>query len=210
MPFLVSDVKASVIRQFGDDTGAQIVDADLIRWVNEGVLEIFRSTEENEQQTTIPTVVGTAEYTLPTTFYKLLAVRWDNTLLAIRSSRVVNLLNQTAPVGNATPTMCYVRNAATSSTLVLFRTPDRVANLVIDYQARPALITVIGDTVPISDAFRTTLETYCLAKAKQMDGDMGAYQALLTEATGRNTQDAGVARDPYDDFYPFITTIPYD
>jgi hypothetical protein len=207
MPKTGTQIKAGVIRQFGDDSGAQLIDADFIRWINEGQLEIFRGTEEGRATVTIPSVAGQAAYTLPVGFHKAISVEYNGTKLVKTSEQMVDQQNPTRSTGNATPRYYYV-NWGEPSSLVVYPNPSVVASLVILYQARPVLLDDMADSTTISDAFMTTLETFCLAKAKQLDGDLPAYNALMAEVNGRVSKDFADAKDPFDDLYPFITTVP--
>lgn len=40
---LVSEIATRVKRQFGDEAGAQIEDADILRWVNDAMIDIART-----------------------------------------------------------------------------------------------------------------------------------------------------------------------
>lgn len=201
----VQEIKDHVQRQFGDDSGAQILDADYYRWVNEGQLEIFRRTESSIQtpQTTA-SVVGQSSYSLPSGFLKAIAVSFSGTMLSKATKKDLDIQYPTrSSVGNAFPTYFAVDQGS----LIIFPAPDRVANIVLEWHGRPTPVAALSDPLTISDTYLTTLKRYVLAMAMQLDGNLNAYSGLMAEVSNRLGYDFADAKDPYDDYYPFITYI---
>jgi hypothetical protein len=201
----VQEVKDHVSRQFGDDSGSQILDADFYRWVNEGQLEIYRRTESSIQAPpALNSVVGQSEYTLPTGFLKAISVAFNGRILAKTSRKLLDLkYPQRSAQPNSTPQFW----AVDTGELLLFPPPDTVAAITLEWHGRPTPVDALADTLEVSDTYFTTLCRFCLAMAFQLDGDLGSYNTLMGEVNARLGLDYHDAKDPYDDYYPFVTYI---
>lgn len=63
MPYLASDIITRVKRQFGDESGVQITDDDVLRWIQDALREIFLQNDDlNMTVFTQDTIAGQASY----------------------------------------------------------------------------------------------------------------------------------------------------
>jgi chlorite dismutase len=90
---IVSDVVTRVRRTFGDEAAVQVQDADIIRWINDGQIEIVKNNDAALQKTAfINLVAGQASYTLPTDMLLLRSLRYKMTgMLSFLSIRYKNM-----------------------------------------------------------------------------------------------------------------------
>ena len=84
----LGDLQTYVKRQFGDESGVQITDADIARWTNMGTLEIVVKNPFNEAYSDTNTVASQREYSLSgiTDLVKLLSVEYDSQYMLSPSS----------------------------------------------------------------------------------------------------------------------------
>lgn len=63
---IVSEILTKVKRQFGDESGVQVTDSDIIRWINESQRHIVTANEGLlEKVVTSPSQAGVGSYSLP-------------------------------------------------------------------------------------------------------------------------------------------------
>jgi hypothetical protein len=74
----LGDVKSRVKRQFGDDAGIQITDADITRWVNDAQREIAENNDDVLQVTATANVVsGVNTYNLPADYRLIRGLKYN-------------------------------------------------------------------------------------------------------------------------------------
>src|SRR5215212_5975441 len=71
----VSDIKTRIKRTFGDESGVQVTDEDIVRWINDAQRAIVTQNESLLEVTALASLVaGTQEYTLPADILILKAI----------------------------------------------------------------------------------------------------------------------------------------
>lgn len=178
----VLEIHKAVTRQFGDETGAMIDLNDTIRWINEGQFQIARRIGDVLSPHQIPLVVATYKYSLPTNFFKVKSVELDGKRLQVVSpAQMATLypdLNSTS-AQQSVPKFASVQATGTNTyQITLAPKPGVTGTLDLMYQTRPPIINASTDALYIPEEYHTTLVTYCLSKAKQLDGDDEASAAL--------------------------------
>lgn len=212
----VDDVVKSVQRQFGDETGAQIEASDVIRWINDGQLRIFRKTEAGSTTYTTVVPLGSEGFALPADFFKV------EQLTLTGSSGVPKHLT---PVGMGQLRTMYPTvktDASGVSKLCSFQRingvwyvwfapkPSETVTMFVAYKNRPPIIDASTDPLYIPEEFHDDLVTFCLAMAKQLDGDMDAYNSLMVSFNGTITDEAHDERHKDAETYPFIRVSDAD
>jgi hypothetical protein len=196
-------------------TGAVIEIPDLVRWINEGQIQILRQTTTLLGSQSIPVVAGDGQYDLATDFFRMQSVELDGVKLQIltlaQMSAMYPTLNASQPP-TGSPRYFAVGSVGTSVTqLFLAPKPAAAGTLSITYKARPPLINASADALSIPDEYFETLVMYCLAKAKQLDGDdegWAATQAAVKEQLTEDGHDSKNERD--DETYPYIRVSAAD
>src|SRR5882672_3379416 len=71
----VGDIKIRVKRGFGDQSNAQITDDDILRWINDALIEIVNRNELLQVRATADLISGQMEYGVPPEFANLRSIR---------------------------------------------------------------------------------------------------------------------------------------
>lgn len=208
------EVIQTVQRQFGDETGAQITPADIIRWINEGQFQIARRTGDLLGTQTINVVVGDNKYSLSNDFFKVTTAELDGKRLQLLSEAQLNTLypdiNSTSAQQGVSKFFSIINAGISGSEITLAPIPGNIGSLLINYKSRPPLINSTDDVLSIPEEYHTTLVTYCLKKAKQLDGDDQGFSTMDVAFRAEVADDSYDARQKDDETYPFIRTSPGD
>lgn len=173
------DVATSVKRQFGDESGVQITDADIFRWINSGVREIVSMIQPIKATATQDLVSGTYQYSLPETEnIHLIETVW------IDGSRITNysfaqfeqiiLENGSTTRAKGKPQM-YTEFAGQ---LILWPTPDAAytGGLQVFYSKYPAPVIDSSSLLGLPDKHFESLMQWCMYKAYELDDEFDASQ----------------------------------
>lgn len=202
---LVSDVATRVKRQFGDEVGAQVTDADVIRWCNDAQKEIALQQELLQAIATVPSVVNQQEYTLPTDLLKLRGVRYDKVRLSGVTMDDIDNLTDDRTFDTGPPTYYWTF----AETLSLWPTPDAIKSIYIYYSKVPTTLTVVGDTLTIPDQYENRVVEYCIAQAAELDNDLEHYQLKMSQfQQGIDASKGSEEQVETNDEYSFITYNP--
>lgn len=209
---LVSEIQDRVNRAFGDEAGAQILLADIVRWVNDAQIEICKADRLLQVTATINTAAGTASYllsSLPTVILDLQTVSYDGRVLRGISKEEADaiLADRNAPgVGTGTPSVFW----AWANSIFLYPTPSAVKVLSIDYTRVPTAVAAGGDTPELPVRWHTRIVDYCLAQAYLLDDNQAAYERAISRFSARVAEERdAVDRQPAD-VYPYMTVSPVD
>jgi hypothetical protein len=214
-----TDIGTRVKRIFGDTANVQINDSDIVMWINDAMREIVMQHEGLFQTTsTLPSVAGTNQYTLPTDLLSLQEIAYrDGVSGAYYGLRFLSAegLDQATPdwtdtTSTGTPAY-YARGD--SGKFFIVPTPDTsVANgIQITYSKYATDISGLTSTaLPFPEYYHQTILEYCLMKAYEMDENW--------EATDRKSQyvqstiDYNNGREGWfgHETYPVITTVGDD
>lgn len=213
---LVSDVVTAVTRQFGDETGAQIDSEDIIRWVNDGQLRISRRTESAMSEHSASLAIGSATAALPEDFFKVSNVTLTGSsgvakiLQNLTTKQFQALYPTAASDATGVTKFCTVTRIDGNWIMVFAPRPSETVGLTLLYKNRPPVVDAVGDELSIPDEFYSTLITYCLAQAKQLDGDDDAYTRLMSEFNGSVVEDSHDEHNKDAETYPYIRTSEGD
>lgn len=181
MPILTStktaqNVADAVKRQFGDESGAQINDDDIIRWINEGQLDIASTTKYTKTTTSTPSVATQEQYSLPgVNIIGIDGVYYNGIPLQQRQKvEVEELILQTQDPANptiqpSTPTLWYEYD----DSIYLYPPPlDSGKTIKLFASVLPAAISNLTDFLSIPDTYYTILTDFVLARAYELDDDL--------------------------------------
>lgn len=210
MATLVSAVVTAVQRQFGDSTGAMITQTDIIRWINEVQFQIARRTGDVISSTTLSVVEGDFQYDLPANYFKVISVDVDGQKIqyvteAQLGSLYPQLAADDAPQGK--PRFFTVQAGGTGGADIIFApVPGDDYSVDVKYRSRPTPVDDPADNLSVDDLWVTTVVDYCVAKAKQLDGDDDAWAAGMQQFRQGISEDAADAREADDETYTAIRT----
>jgi len=203
------EIKTAVKRQFGDESGAQITEADITRWANDAIRDIVRKVEITNQHRETAVIAGDAGYELPDSFMYIARVTLDNRLLPERKLRDLDLESRAVDeTGSGTPESYYIWNR----TIYLYPTPavGGSANLDIWYVSSPAALVADEDVPEIPAFMHEDIVRYCLARAKELDEDWQAASLMNSDYEARVMQARYEQSAQPTDTYPSIRTLPGD
>jgi hypothetical protein len=214
----VSDVMIRIKRQFGDESGVQVTDDDILRWINDGQHQIVTQNEGLlEKSSYTNTVALQQEYTLPTDILILRSVHLkDSTSGAYFNIKYYSFAEFDQYVDGWDQTVSD-RGYPTLYTIYagivkLFPLPEtsQTNGLKIYYNRAPVDVVTSGDSLDIPLMYHEALVKYCLQQAYEMDEDFEAAQAKASQ------MDADISllrgRDDWkkQDTYPMITVNAED
>jgi hypothetical protein len=181
---LVSEIATRVKRQFGDESGAQITDADILRWVNDAQREIAVNNSLLQTIATSSIVAGNSQFSLPPDLLTLHSVILEGRKLNEISSKDIEEYFADTSVGE--PHSFWVWG----SKLHLAPTPaSSITNgLVLYYTRIPVAVTTVGDTPELSQQYHNRIVEYCIAQAMELDDNSQGHMAKMAQF------EAGVAK----------------
>lgn len=215
---IVSDILTSVKRQFGDESGVQVTDTDIIRWINDGQRHIVKVNEGLlEKVATSNSVAKQQQYALPVDCLILKSISYqatgDPSYFKLKGFSL-NEFNEYIDGwdGNiyqpGTPT-CFTIFAGN---IDFFPIPDiSVANgIKIYYTRKPVDVVLSSDTPDLPDLYHEPLVKFCLLRAYELDSD---YYNINLKNTDFQ-QDLELLRGRLDwkqqEVYPSITILSED
>lgn len=205
---LVSEIATRVKRQFGDESGVQITDADIIRWINDAQREIVAENGLLQTFATTSIIASQQEYVRPPDILSLRSIHLDGRKLTALSPQEAEeyLGSNTTPTGSPTTFWIWANK------IFLYPTPTTAGtdNLRIFYSRMPQAVDDLADTPEIGIEHHGHIVEYCLLQAYEMDENWTAVEQKkrqfdegLKELKGREDWSSR-------DFYPSITSLPED
>lgn len=182
---LVSDIQTRVKNIFGDTAQAQITDAMILDWINDGQVDICRKSECLEAPYSVSIVVGTDQYAYPTDFIKEQRVLVNGLKLTRLTLQSIDMLfpdRVSTPVsGNALYYYHWQRK------LNLYPIPGTAITngLVMWYVRYATVLTASGQTPEIPSIFHEDLVRFCLWKAFEQDQDWGGASQFKADYESR-------------------------
>jgi len=177
--YLGTDVATRVRASFGDISGAQLGDANILLWINDGQREIVNSNPILRSSKLTDLVVNQADYTFP-----------SDKVLVIEAVYVDGY-----PIDNVTPQAAreYIQKADPSSestaerpeiwyeragVLTFWPKPNKsITNgLKLEYIKNPTSLTSLSSAVNIPDRYFNELVNYVIAQSLEMDENYDASQ----------------------------------
>lgn len=205
---LVSEIVTAVQRQFGDESGTQINSTDIIRWINQGQLQIARRIEAYKSTATTLSVAGQTAYNLPSDqILAITAIMYANTPLqyiSFEQAQASILVSSNFSSIQNTPTTYYEWD----DSIYLYPIPkDSGDEIKLFIVRQPAVITAVTDPLTLPDTHFEGLLQYVLSQAYELDDDFASAgtKAQQLEATLNNLADVATYK-----YYPTITISPED
>lgn len=207
---LVSDIKRRVKRQFGDESGSQLKDADIIDWINDAQREIYTKNNLGQKVGTLPTIIGTREYAFPVDLMRLLNVKYDGTTLMEMSQQDLDTflpIDDGASSTRGTPSHYWTY----ADKIELYPNPDAVKNLTIRYNRFPTNVAIDGDNTDVDQKYDNRILDYCHAMGRQLDGDMQGYVMFMQRFEGKTQSTLSDELEmQQQSHYPYISVAARD
>lgn len=166
MAIKLEDIRALVRAELADPGSKRWSDADLNRWINQGRREVARIALIFEAyDSSISTVGGTQEYSLPADFMEPKYVTWNDWPLG--KIGVKDGIPKTVPQG--TPSDFYYW----AGKMGLYPIPGSVASLKIWYYKVPSTDLVDGNSIDLTVEDEDLYVLFAVSRAKRQDQDWG-------------------------------------
>lgn len=207
----VSDIANAVTRQFGDESGVQVTTADIIRWVNQGQLDIARRQRLIKAKATANSIAGTGDYTFPADVLFVQQVTVNGLPVEYRSFEEASeyiKANDPTRFSTGQPSIWY----EWAGTYSFWPIPDTsiTGGIAVYYIQAPVVIDELTDNLTIPDTSFNTLLEYCMQQAHEMDEDWTAANVQGQKYEAAILQDGQDNNDVNQSTYQRITVLAED
>jgi hypothetical protein len=178
----LGEIRTSVQRTFGDESGVQITNEDVVRWVNDAQLNIVLENESLLQATAFAnSVIGQQTYSLPVDLLILRGISFKGTS-DVSYNRLLGLDRQKfdeyidgwdgTTYNAGTPQAYFVWDGS----IEVFPVPsEAVTNgFKIWYNQKPTPVVNDVDVPSIPEIYHNAISDMCLQSAYEMDEDWDA------------------------------------
>lgn len=181
----VSDIMTRVKRSFGDESGVQVMDEDILRWINDGQLHVVKNNEGLlEKVATTDAVAGQQDYTLPEDLLILKGITFksgaDPAYFKLKGFHL-NDFNEFIDGwdGDAFSQGIPQVYCLYAGMMKFFPEPEAswTAAIKIYYTRKPTDVSSPTDTPDLPAIYHEALVKYCLQQAYEMDEDWQAAGA---------------------------------
>lgn len=206
----VSDVARFVKRQFGDEAGVQITDADIYDWINSAQLEICDRNRIITSQASTDVISGQADYTLTSlNIISITSIHYKGGILpCVEFAQAEQIINEaTGGTGElaSVPVLWYEWD----NKITLWPTPteDTTDGLTVYYNQSPTDVTALTDFLSVPDRYFRAVCSYCMAQAYELDeafSESDAQMQYFTMALDVRNEEERTAAEVT---YPSITIV---
>lgn len=206
----VQNVMTVVKRQFGDESGVQLEDSDVINWVNDAQDTIVNRNRVLKAKSTTAITAGQSTVTFPDLrIIQIESVHYNGRILPNMSFvEAEQKISTSDPQSSESGTPLFWYEWA--GTMTLWPTPDADGSLDLYYSAFPTRVTGATDSLSLPDKYFEDICRYVMQQVYEMDQDWQGSQAKQQqfdasvndlgeeERTSQHaTYDSIVVMDPY-------------
>ncbi len=209
---IVSDIKTRVKRQFGDESGVQITDADILRWINDAQREIVKRNEGLLEVTALANATkDIQEYTLPTNLLILRSLKYKDfstpSYYYLRGVSFTEFNEYIDGWDGSSDRGTPIVFSVFSGKYQVFPTPavDLTNGFKLYYNRRPTDVTADGDTPDLPDLYHESIVKYCVAQAYEIDEDWDGVSLKTSQMEADIAGLRGRMDWKAQDTYPTIT-----
>ena len=168
----VGDVYAQVKRAFGDESGVQLTNDDIARWINEAQTDIATQNQVLQATATMPTVANQATYSLAAvtpTIDSIASILLNGRRVGnIPISQAEESISLADPEGLeiGAPQFWY----EWAGQITFWPTPGQAYTMLLRYTAEPTIVTTTTtDLLSVPDECFSDVCNYVLMRAYEMD-----------------------------------------
>lgn len=194
---IYSDYAAQVRRELEEATAQTYADESILAWTNEGILDLAKRGETQEEQTYCQSVIGQQSYDLPDYTLEIRKLAYNDYDLTR-----VPIENWYEMTQSGTPAQWDIMNRA----IMLYPIPTVAATLTIFRRRSPTPIASVTATTPMPFESRhdATIKNYVKAQAMAQVSDLQsfnayiqAYERAIVDAwqQERNEESTGIPRE---------------
>lgn len=168
----VLEVMQAVKRQFGDESGVQLEDSDIIRLINDAQDEMVRRNRMLKATSSLMSIPGQLDYTFPTeNILSIESIHFDgfripNMSFAQAEEEVIANPDSTVPAVG-TPVLWYEWGGR----IVFYPVPDIAKRIAVYYTKKPNKVTTSTDILGVPDKYYQDVVRYVLREAFELDED---------------------------------------
>lgn len=179
----VQDVFAQVKRKFGDESGVQLDNADLIMWINDASQVIVTENKILKVRATTPLVVGQADYTFTALAQPIHAI--DSLLVNgvrvgyMSVAQAEETISLSDPLGQEEgfPQVWFEY----AGVVTFWPRPNVEGTITLRYTARPLPVALPADLLVTPDSYFPDVVNYVLKQAYEMDENEAMMQRKGSE-----------------------------
>ena len=208
--YTAKDVADYVKRAFGDEAGVQVVDSDVIRWINAAQEEIVSANDVLKGTAQTAMTAGTYDYPLQSLDIKSLhSVIINGAKIQYYSfedaeQKIFSEDPQRVQTGK--PWLWY----EWGGTINLYPTPDANGTITLYFTKNPTKVVDLTSTLGLPDNYFNRIVEYVLAQAYELDENFSAHANKIQQFDNKlmgMLNDEGAA--PIST-YPVMTVRPED
>lgn len=206
---LVSDVLIAVKRQFGDESGVQLADSDIIRWINDAQDVIVAKNKVLKAKSTSTSVAGQASYTFPSDQIHQVeslhfkGYRVPNMSFAEAEEHIFTADPLNVALGD--PTLWY----EWGGTFTLWPTPNSDSSIDLYFTRRPTPVTTSASILSVPDKYYQDVVRYVMQQAYEMDEDFQNSAAKMQQFEAGLNEKSEEERTAQNMTYETITTYDW-
>lgn len=202
------ELAVAVKRAFGDESGVQLEDGDILRWANDAQREIVNRNGVLRRKSSTATVIGQADYTFATLeIHRIVSLELAGQLLPnVPFEDAERRIMDADPdrVEEGDPLFWYEWAGEFS----FWPKPNAVKTVVLRYIGAPTKLTGTQEQVlSLPDEYFPTIVDYILTRAYEMDEDWTAVQQKQTAFDNSLALQNGKERVAQDATYGVIAEV---
>lgn len=174
----VQEVLSAIQRLFGDESGVQLANADVVRWINDAQDVIVDRNHVLKAHITEASVSGQAAYSFADALiHSIDSIHYGGYRLPnISFAEAEEVVLQADPLQTqaGTPQIWYEY----AGTFTFWPTPTDGGSFDLYYTKRPTRIVNLTDLLTLPDKFYQLIVLYCIGQAYTMDEDMQAASQM--------------------------------
>lgn len=182
-----SEIALRVKRQFGDEAGAQITDADILRWINDSQREIAVHNDLLQTIATTNVVAAEDQYPLPPDVLTLRSVRFGGRKLShLSQAEVANFIQSQGTGSGQEATGTPTHYSSWGLKVDLYPTPaaanlTQAEKLQIYYTRQPTTMTSLVETPELPLQYHNRIVEYCIAQSHELDDNSESYKQKMQQ-----------------------------
>lgn len=210
--YTAEDVANRVKRTFGDESGVQVTNSDIIGWINSAQIEIASKNRPVRARAEIMSVANVSDYTLAADMnaqyfnsitYKGVKVKY----MGLSDAQEYLLREDPNRLSRGEPLFWY----EWAGTVSFYPTPQYSnESIVVYYHPTPSPVTALTDSLSLPDNYFNRIIDFVMAQAYEMDEQFNAMDAKKGYFDSALTEMGNDELSDSTDTYPVITIRPED
>lgn len=208
--YTFADLRQNVKRLFGDESGVQLDDTDIVRWANEGQQAIVARNRILRSKSSSTTTAGTDTYTFPDSdIYEVSSIEIEGQLvphISIEDAELRIMRVDPNKEQSGRPEYWYLWD----DEFTLWPVPDASYDLTLRYVRLPNKLTgSASESLDVPDKYYSALVDYVMAKCYEMDEAFDASGAKMQSFEAHLSIHGEEERNAQEMRHPVIREVDY-